>query len=222
MAITSGDQHRAIENWNYDTFLLLQYHSDPLTVYITVGWLPPNHSVQGHSVELKGSTHISLNRQCLFVLVSSVTHCTSSMEVFEGHYGYEGFCNRSSVVHEKPRLHRVKQLCSGTTQKTVHSTVKGQPCSKRYDVLSHANNPPVSNFIGEHQQDRWPVNQSLASLSKRRQFRSAGKPPQTNSLPLPPPLAKKKDEKNPSQGMSVTYLAVYKDDQSYQKRCLHV
>lgn len=32
----------------------------------------------------------------------------------------------------------------------------------------------------------------------------------------------KKDEKNPSQGMSVTYLAVYKDDESLQKRCVRV
>lgn len=86
---------------------------------------------------------------------------------------------------------------------------KSQPCSKRYDVLLHANNPPVSNFIGEHQQDRWPVNQSLASLSKRRQFRSAGKPPQTNSLPLPPPLAKERMKKIPARGcLSPTWLCI--------------
>lgn len=131
-----------------------------------------------------------------------------------------------AASHEKAKHYRVKQ---GAQHKdSVHSTVKGQPHSNRCsshshdDALAHANNQAISNFIGGHQLDRWPVNQSLASLSKRQQFRSAGKPPNkqsvTTSAPRPLSLSQKKKRneekiKKHSQRMSVTYLGCL------QKKC---
>lgn len=115
--------------------------------------------------------------------------------------------------HEKPKLYQVKQ---GAQHKDcVQWTVKGQPHANRCshwhdDALTHANNHAISNFIGGHQLDRWLVNQSL---SKQRQFRSTGKPPNKQSATTSAPRQKRK-RKKPSQGMSVTYLAVYKDDEN--------
>ncbi len=70
------------------------------------------------------------------------------------------------------------------------------------DALTHANNHAIYNFIGGHQLDRWPVNQSLASMSKQQQFRSAGKPPNKQSATPPPPLTKKRkrEKKIPARG----------------------
>ncbi len=90
------------------------------------------------------------------------------------------------------------------------------------DALTHANNHAIYNFIGGHQLDRWPVNQSLASMSKQQQFRSAGKPPNKQSATTPTPHQKKEErKKNPSQGMSVTSLVVCKGTRDSVYLCMN-
>ncbi len=85
------------------------------------------------------------------------------------------------------------------------------------DALTHANNHAIYNFIGGHQLDRWPVNQSLASMSKQQQFRSAGKPPNKQSA-TPPPFTKKRKREKKSQPGDVCHLIGCV--QRYQRFCL--